>query len=214
MQRLPIMPRRGTLVTLVFWCGCAASGARGDRAARGPGSSDVPETKHHVPTIPSAPPAAGALDGARPRLDVAEVTVNILAEADRVGLEQLPVEQRTVATVWLLSADVDNGGFDQYFFNASGDLAPFASGAFAEIGAPAVAEIVAEAVGVFGEDGPATDQAQRHKQMERLAPSVRRQWAELDAKFLRHSDAIPGLLRSYVATHDDELAIGSAPASL
>lgn len=141
------------------------------------------------------------------------MTVKILAQADRVGLKQLPTEQRTVATVWLLAADVDNGGFDQYFFNASGDLAPFAPEAFEEIGAPEVAEIVAEAVAAFGEEGPATDQSERHQQMERLAPSARRQWAELDAKFLRHAENIPGLLRSYVASHGAELAIGRAPAT-
>jgi hypothetical protein len=207
------MSRQGKLVTLLLWCGCAASGARGDRSTHGLISSDVPETKHHVPTIP-APKAPQALDSPGQRVDLAEVTVNILAQADRVGLEQLPPEQRTVATVWLLAADVDNGGFDQYFFNASGDLAPFASGAFTEIGAPAVAEIVAEAVGAFGEDGPATDQAKRHQQMERLAPSAKKQWAELDARFLQHAEAIPGLLRSYVATHGEELAIGRPPAVL
>lgn len=206
------MATRGRLIALVFLCGCTATAAGG----KGGGLvlSGVPETKHHVPNIPATPETQAPPAEAAARVDLADVTVKILAQAGRVGVEQLPPEQRTVAAVWLLAADVDNGGFDQYFFNASGDLAAFAPSAFREIGAPDVAEIVAEAVGAFGEDGPATDQTERHQQMQRLAPAKRKQWMELDARFLQHAETIPGLLRSYVASHGEELAIANAAVPL
>ena len=50
---------------------------------------------------------------------------------------------------WCVS-EVDNGGFLQFFWNATGILAPEAAGCFKDMGAPALCIIVQDAMEYFG----------------------------------------------------------------
>jgi hypothetical protein len=59
--------------------------------------------------------------------------------------------------VWELEADVNNGGFDQYYFNSSGDLAGDAVESLNAIGAKNTADVVRQANALFGAGGPAVD---------------------------------------------------------
>lgn len=67
---------------------------------------------------------------------------------------QLSKQERVILAVWQLEAEVNNGGFDQYFRNSAGEHAPCAIEALEEIGAPNCAAIVRRAVRlVLGEVG-------------------------------------------------------------
>lgn len=69
------------------------------------------------------------------------------------GYERLtPAEQKFIA-LWWLNGDVMNGGFDQYFFNSSGDMALDALEGLRDIGAAEPERILREALAVFGRDG-------------------------------------------------------------
>ena len=59
---------------------------------------------------------------------------------DLVGLDKVFV------SVWSLKGEVDNGGFDQWFFNSSGDWAFDTPPSLVRIGAEATAGIVEEAI--------------------------------------------------------------------
>jgi hypothetical protein len=53
--------------------------------------------------------------------------LSLLVERARTRLaggtwDALSDRDRILITVWELEADVNNGGFDQYFFNSAGDL--------------------------------------------------------------------------------------------
>ena len=58
--------------------------------------------------------------------------------------------ERVFVAVWTLEADVNNGGFDQYYVNSSGDYAWFAPQALRAVGAEKTAEIVEQANTAFG----------------------------------------------------------------
>jgi len=185
--------------------GCAATAGQGRARAPATPISDVPETKHHVPLIGvDSTPARDAAAGRR-SAQLLAVTEKILARADRVGVDRLTTEERNVAAVWGLEADLSNGGFDQYFFNASADLASVVPDALRDMGAVEAAAIVEQAVGAFGEEGPATEQSERQWQLAVLGTSAQRQWAALDRKFSACADDIPGLLEAYVAENADRL---------
>ena len=66
-----------------------------------------------------------------------------------------------------VEAEVNNGGFWQFFYNSSGDLSNQVVAAFQAIGATQIAEICRKAVDVFGESVP-VDREERQELMEQL----------------------------------------------
>ena len=63
---------------------------------------------------------------------------------------QLTVPEQVFVAVWTLESDVNNGGFDQYYLNSSGDYAWFAPAALRAIGAEQTAAIAERANAAFG----------------------------------------------------------------
>lgn len=57
------------------------------------------------------------------------------------NFDQLDEVDKILVTIWGLEGDVNNGGFDQYYFNSSGDLAFYAPVALRRIGALKMAKI-------------------------------------------------------------------------
>lgn len=58
------------------------------------------------------------------------------------GLEALSPAEATAVGVWLLDAEVNNGGFDQYYFNTGGELAALTVQALRDIGAMQTASLL------------------------------------------------------------------------
>ncbi len=204
------MRNRGSWVLACFVGAClggCSAGATGQQGTRMRGGTLVlgGETKHHVPILTATPASTTDAGPQQPRVDLTEVTERIFARASKLGFEKLSRQEQNVAAVWGLEADVNNGGFDQYFFNASSDLAATAPDALREIGAPDAAAIVDEAVDAFGSDGPASEQTERQQQLERLEPLAKRRWAELDQRFRLCGDDITALLKVYVNANADAL---------
>jgi len=84
-----------------------------------------------------------------------------------VGFEDLSEIDRILVSIWALEADVNNGGFHQYYFNSSGDTAHYAPAALRAIGAPIMACIVDKA-------NPCSGQADHLS----LAASANRRYAD------------------------------------
>ena len=64
----------------------------------------------------------------------------------KVEFDALSVPERVVEAIWRLDAEVWNGGFDQYYFNSSGNDAHFAVRALETIGADDMAAIVRDGI--------------------------------------------------------------------
>ena len=113
---------------------------------------------------------------------------------------QLADSDKILVTIWGLEADVNNGGFDQYYFNGSGDQAYYASYALESIGAHKMASIVSSANDVFGPDGPSRDRSVRQKQLTLVAQNdgVQSPWGALDREFQGYPDDIASLLIAYL----------------
>lgn len=144
---------------------------------------------------------------AEPDLTAEMIAVSelVLAAIEGRPFEALTEAERVIATVWCLEADVNNGGFDQYFFNSSGDTAFFAPSALEIIGAHAMRRIVLRANAVFGAAGPPRDRNLRQTQLLALPESTREQFDTLDNAFYAYPDPVTGLLHSYIATRAPEL---------
>jgi len=57
--------------------------------------------------------------------------------------------QQAVYVIWGLQAEINNGGFNQYYFNSSGQFAKMTPGALRLVGATKFADLVAKANGIF-----------------------------------------------------------------
>ena len=111
-------------------------------------------------------------------------------KALEVGYGALTQRERILVDVAWLEAEVNNGGFDQFFFNSSGDRFRETVSALRAIGAERTAALVAEAGAVFP-DGPSPDRATRMKQMEAIPEDA---FAAFDARFWTYGEALEPLL--------------------
>jgi len=137
-----------------------------------------------------------------------------LSESDniriwRVDADQLSVPERVFGAIWEFEAQVNNGGFSQYFYNSSGELAPYAPFALREIGATSTAALASEALEYVGGDVPLADDKARRERIGALPPDIVAKLDALDARFFERPDDLTTLLYRYVCSHRGEIG---APA--
>jgi hypothetical protein len=61
----------------------------------------------------------------------------------------LPIGTKAIYTTWLVDVDVNNGGFNQFFFNPSGKFAGIALGGYELLGAEEYAAIMRAAIATY-----------------------------------------------------------------
>lgn len=122
-------------------------------------------------------------------------------DPDQVNLTK---GQRVVFLVSLLHYGVTNGGFDQYFFNSSGDLAPEALQALGMIGAPMAQNLLAEAMKQFPDIHYPTSRRARMGIMEQLPEITAAQWNRLDSQFYASNEDIIELVRTFIRNNPAE----------
>lgn len=111
------------------------------------------------------------------------------------GFNALTPGEQLLVVIWGLEADVNNGGFHQYYFNCYGNFAHLASPMLREIGAKIMAQIVDEANAVFGPTGPPYDRDERQKALEAIDDDS---WGQLDTKFWAYPDNVSDLLGEHL----------------
>lgn len=131
-------------------------------------------------------------------MNLDEAYAAALARYETGRFDDLTEADRVAVTVWWLEADVNNGGFDQYFHNAAGDLAFFAVEALREIEAEQVAAIVSRAVSIFDPSGPPRDQSERQEFLHGLGEEVCELLEELDVEFYAYPDDVNALMAGYL----------------
>lgn len=143
------------------------------------------------------------------RLGAAFDQVDIYNGADAffAGFAPLPAPvQHLFAAHWCQS-EVNNGGFDQFFFNSTGVLAPEAEAGFRAIGLTGVADIVREAISLLGPTYPREREA-RIAAMDAVAGTGERRFLDVQRRFSDLDD------RFYAAMKDVEyFAIAEAYAA-
>jgi hypothetical protein len=105
----------------------------------------------------------------------------------------------------MLEAQVNNGGFDQFFFNSTGTYAHECLDAYNEIGAFKTAEIIYEAIRNFPELPVPKDTATRRLLMQNLDNKIVEAWNALDDKFYEYEEDIAGLVIDYIRKHKSEI---------
>jgi hypothetical protein len=121
-----------------------------------------------------------------------------LAKYDGGNFDLLPETDKILVALWGIEAEVNNGGFDQFYFNSAGDQAFFTPHALRVIGARSMAEIASRANAVFGPGGPPRSRDERQSKLEQITATVAEPWDGLDREFQSYPDDIRSLLGEFL----------------
>ena len=130
-------------------------------------------------------------DGAA--IDLFKVSEAVWARESRHGINGLTDPEKVFLRVWNLEAEVNNGGFAQYFENSAGNYAVGTPDALRSVGAPEMASLVEQAMQTFGPSGPPADRDARAKAIQALPASARESWDQLDDQFYKLASPEEGL---------------------
>lgn len=123
----------------------------------------------------------------------------VLLPLSRAGFASLSPAEQVFVLIWDLESQVNNGGFNQYFFNSDRD--PIAvPHALRSIGADRAAVIVERALGLFPNGAPPTERFARQDVLEELDPDCEL-FGSLDEEFIAYPDPLPALLAQFVRTN-------------
>jgi hypothetical protein len=140
----------------------------------------------------------GAAEASVVAAGVSDAYAFVIDVYQRKGVKGLSEPQLYYLTLDWLDAEVRNGGFSQYYFNSSGELAQHAVKAAKVVGAPELAGIIQQANTLFGPKGPEPD---RDKRMDQLSKIDLDALDALDTRYYKCSEQLSELLLKYVAAH-------------
>jgi hypothetical protein len=112
-------------------------------------------------------------------------------------LASLPEGFGIVYSTWVLDAEVDNGGFHQYFWNTRGRYVALLTWAVARIGSPEQVHTFEDAVGVFRARGqPDVAGLDPREELERFSASARASgFDRLDTRWYELGGLAPARVR-------------------
>ena len=116
--------------------------------------------------------------------------------------------QRCLVAFGSLRTQVNNGGFSQYFFNSSGDLAPDAVAAAAVMGAHDVATLLSRAMALLGDPYP-RELALRQERLEELEDAAEEPFETLDLDYyqLEAQADLDAAMDEFVRLHRGDLEV-------
>ncbi|MBK6962664.1 MAG: DMP19 family protein [Bacteroidales bacterium] len=100
--------------------------------------------------------------------------------------------------------EINNGGFNQYFNNSSGDFAHETILSLKLIGADKTADILQNAINEFPNKIVPKDREERQEILEKIEEKANKIWEELEQKFFAYVDDLNSLNIEYVRQNKDE----------
>lgn len=114
------------------------------------------------------------------------------------------VSQKVFSAVWALEAEVNNGGFSQYFVNSSAETTTFVVEALTKIGAEDTADICKRAISVAFPSGvPDSEEAIRSAAVD-FSDEVLDRLEGFDQEFFAYPNDLTDLLFVYVSRNPEE----------
>lgn len=114
------------------------------------------------------------------------------------GFASLSPAEQVFFCVWSLEAEVNNGGFSQFYYNSAGDVACETPAALRAIGAAHTASLVEKANAVFGPAGPPADREERMRLVSAFDLETQQELDQLDMAFYEYRDNLSALLEAYM----------------
>ena len=103
-------------------------------------------------------------------------------------LEKLTEPQKTFYFNQYLEKEINNGGFNQYFYNSSGDFSHQTLISLRQINATKTANILQLAIDQFPNSAVPKDRSERQKILGKIEEKAEEAWEQLDKKFLEYTN--------------------------
>jgi len=113
-------------------------------------------------------------------------------------LSHLSEAQRNFYYIQELEREVNNGGFNQYFFNSAGDYAHETIIALNAIGANRTATILQQAIDEFPDQSVPKYRSERQHILVQIEVQSDPVWEELDQQFFNYEDNLNSLNIQYI----------------
>ena len=128
---------------------------------------------------------------------------NFIGELCSYGddVDKLTEPQRLFYLNQNLEREINNGGFNQYFINSSGDFAHQTIQSLNAIGAKITADILQKAIDQFPDKQVPRDRDERIDAVEQIEQMANEVWDELDQKFYEYKDDLNSLNLNYIKKH-------------
>lgn len=140
------------------------------------------------------------------KLDVLGALCHRIGQKASSGGDLTETERRLCAA-YFLEGQVMNGGFDQYFFNSTGNDCEVALAGLKDIGATAAAALLERAMAVFPGGRPPVDRQQRHRLMTCLGSRSRSVWDQCDDEFYHRGEKTYELCLTYAKRNRAEIVL-------
>jgi len=115
---------------------------------------------------------------------------------------------QAIYTTWWVEAEVNNGGFNQYFWNSSGEFAIEAIEGFKEIGAIRNAKLMEKAVTIAIKEMPEMKKFHKQGTLEAFSESYKHtKLNDLDDEFYKYEENLSELRITYIR-NNPQLFIG------
>lgn len=103
-----------------------------------------------------------------------------------------------------LEREINNGGFNQYFFNSSGDFAHLTVQSLRTINANTTADILQKAIDQFPDKNVPNNRTERQEILEQIQEMADPVWEELDQKFFTYEDDLNTLNIEFIRKNKDK----------
>lgn len=138
---------------------------------------------------------------------IIELSYGLSDKINRSGYESLSHPEKVLNSVYWLESEINNGGFEQYYFNSSGNYAIDTPAALEDIGASRTAKIVREANAVFPGGSPPRNRDDRTEILDQISEDIQERWDELDNQFLKYEEPLEELQINYMKLNKNEFKL-------
>jgi hypothetical protein len=121
--------------------------------------------------------------------------------------ERLSLVEKKLIAVDDLRAEVNNGGFEQYFVNAAGNQAAVALQAFKDMGATHFSRLLQRAMGVFPGGKPPADLDKRQKTLAAIKRRALAVWGPCDDEFYLRDEAYSQIALAYAKKYRAQIVL-------
>lgn len=130
---------------------------------------------------------------------------NYIADLCSYGdeMDKLTEQQKQFFYNQCLEREVNNGGFNQYFWNSSGDFAHQTIQSLKAIGANKTADILQKAIDQFPNGVVPEDRTERQEIVAQIQASADLVWVECDLEFFSYEDDLSTLNIEFVRKNKD-----------
>ncbi|MFN3160794.1 MAG: DUF4375 domain-containing protein [Rubinisphaera brasiliensis] len=120
------------------------------------------------------------------------------------GWDALSKEQQMYQSVFLLDAEVRNGGHSQYFFNSTGNNWQIALDGLIAMRLKEHREIFEDVIELFGDQKPLTDRRKRQDQLAAIFSEHERAFNEFDSAYYEAKESVGVFLTRFVIQNADK----------